>query len=410
MRIEPAPVLFLLLAGTVIAESLSFDLPGSGTNSLAYPLSLASVILLGPTAGGMVVVLSAVSIADIRQRKPISVVAFNIGQLLVSTVVSGWAYLAVGGRILISGGSLEPYVGSPLQAAEFPDILVPMLAFALLSFVMNALLVSTGGYLLSGQPLREIWSVNIAWLAPMQMALAVLGFSIAQVLSISMFGFLLFVFPLVVSRQMYQRYMGLREAYGDTVRSLVGIVEAKDPYTRGHSERVAEYSVLLGEELGLSGERLNHLEYAALLHDLGKVGIRKSTLVKSGRLTDEEYEEIRQHPRIGAEIVSGVDYLAPIAADVKHHHERVDGSGYADGLSSSDIPFGSRILAVADSFDAMTTARPYRDALTHEEATEELRRHRGTQFDSAVVDSFLALVASNRVQARVVATLDGEVG
>jgi putative nucleotidyltransferase with HDIG domain len=169
---------------------------------------------------------------------------------------------------------------------------------------------------------------------------------------------------------------------------MVAALEAKDVYTKGHSLRVAEYSVLIAGSLGMPPATVERIEYAALLHDLGKVGVSHRVLGKQAALTAAEYDEIKRHPGIGAHILSDVPYLADLVPLIAAHHERLDGSGYGQGLTEAEIPFEARILSVADAYDAMTSVRPYRDPMPHEAAVEQLLDGCGTQFDADVVSAF----------------------
>ncbi|NPB09016.1 MAG: response regulator [Thermodesulfobacteria bacterium] len=175
----------------------------------------------------------------------------------------------------------------------------------------------------------------------------------------------------------------------DALRALVKTLEAKDPYTKEHSERVTQIALLIGKEMGLSNDELESLKVAGHLHDIGKVGIKDYILLKPGRLTPEEYEIIKKHPLIGAEIVGYIGLLRQEVEIIKHHHERWDGRGYPDGLAGEDIPLLARVLAVADTYDAMTSVRPYRPPLPREAAVEEILRHAGTQFDPEVAEAFV---------------------
>jgi len=183
------------------------------------------------------------------------------------------------------------------------------------------------------------------------------------------------------------------------VRALTAAIEAKDSYTEAHLRRVGEYAVETGSRLGLGGRDLETLYYAAMLHDIGKIGVSESVLRKEGPLDDAERTDMERHPEIGARIVSGLDLLRDAAPLILHHQERWDGGadggypGYPDGISGDEIPLGSRIIAVVDAFDAMTTDRPYRPALPLADAVAELRAEAGRQFDPRVVDTFLAVVA-----------------
>jgi HD-GYP domain-containing protein (c-di-GMP phosphodiesterase class II) len=191
----------------------------------------------------------------------------------------------------------------------------------------------------------------------------------------------------------------LVEGYYSTVRTLVAAVEAKDSYTRGHSERVTAYAMTLGQILGLAEERLDILRLSSLLHDIGKIGVPESVLNKPGKLTEDEWLVIKRHPEVGATIVKNIkgQDIDLIAAVIRHHHEHFDGHGYPDGLSGENIPMLARVLAVADSYDAMTSKRSYRGSLSKQQVVTELSQGRGTQFDSTVAAAMLELVESGQV-------------
>ena len=184
----------------------------------------------------------------------------------------------------------------------------------------------------------------------------------------------------------------LKKSYLDIVQSLRATVEAKDSYTRGHSDRVSAYSVLLGKYLKLSDSELETLRIGGLFHDVGKIGIPDTILLKNGKLTDEEYAEIKKHPQIGVDILGDSDMFKDIIPFVKYHHERFDGRGYPEGLSGENIPFIARIAAVADAFDAMSSRRVYRDSLPTEIVREEIFKNLGTQFDPEIATVFLDII------------------
>jgi len=187
-------------------------------------------------------------------------------------------------------------------------------------------------------------------------------------------------------------FTSLQEAYLATVRSLAAAVDAKDTYTRGHSDRVATYSTLIAERMGLSHEQRIALEMAAYLHDIGKIGVREEILLKPGKLDDAEMAQMRHHPLIGANILKPVAFPWAITPVVRHHHESFDGTGYPAGLQGEEIPLLARILTVADSYEAMTADRPYRKGRSAEEALEELNKCAGTQFDARIVTTFSEVV------------------
>jgi HD-GYP domain-containing protein (c-di-GMP phosphodiesterase class II) len=184
----------------------------------------------------------------------------------------------------------------------------------------------------------------------------------------------------------------LERGYLETIRSLASAIDAKDPYTRGHAERVAALAVEIGGELGLAAEAQKALQYAGILHDIGKIGIPDPILTKSASLSGDEMELVRAHPRIGAEIVGGVEFLREALPAIRSHHERWDGGGYPDRLAGEAIPLVARIVNAADTWDACTSTRPYQKALTAAEAAGIMAGLRGTQLDPAVHDALLAVL------------------
>lgn len=184
-------------------------------------------------------------------------------------------------------------------------------------------------------------------------------------------------------------YQQLRETFYSTALSLADSLEKRDPYTGGHTKRVRTYSVAIGQMLGLDAGEMEIVTLAAILHDIGKIGVRDSVLLKEEKLDESEYASMVRHAGYGAEIIGHVKGMQPVSAGVKAHHEMYDGSGYPDRLRGDEIPLAARIIAVADTFDAMTTDRPYRKALSSDDAFAELSRCSGRQFDPAVIDAFL---------------------
>jgi putative nucleotidyltransferase with HDIG domain len=196
-------------------------------------------------------------------------------------------------------------------------------------------------------------------------------------------------------------YIDMRDIYIDTVKSLSQAVEAKDPYTNGHSRRVGEYACKLAERLGLSPKKVENLKIAAILHDIGKIGIDESILNKPGRLTEEEFEKIKQHPEIGVKIIKDIDFLKDASEIILSHHERYDGTGYPEGRKHKDIILEAQILSIADVFDALTSERPYRNAMTVEEALDIIEKGKGIQFDSKLADAFIKMVKDDKEMKKV---------
>jgi len=187
-------------------------------------------------------------------------------------------------------------------------------------------------------------------------------------------------------------YEELKETFYGTIEALAETIEKRDPYTGGHTKRVMNYSLLIGKAMGLSPKELENLKLAAILHDIGKIGIKDRVLLKEGKLTDEEALEMNMHPKYGAEILEHIKQLKDVIPGMRGHHERYDGSGYPDGLKGKEIPLFARIIAVADAYDAMTTDRPYRKGLPEEVAINELLRYAGKHFDPDIVRIFVESV------------------
>lgn len=195
-----------------------------------------------------------------------------------------------------------------------------------------------------------------------------------------------------INQELTGMYDKLEKAYLESIQTLRFAVEAKDAYTRGHSDRVSEYSVLIGEYLNLTEEDIKTLRIGGLFHDIGKIGIPDSILLKETKLDDDEYSQIKNHPSIGAHILCNAEIFQEIIPIVKHHHEKYDGTGYPSKLAGADIPFLARIAAVADTFDAMTSKRTYREALPLDVVKSEIKRCSGTQFDPEIAKAFLEIL------------------
>ena len=198
-----------------------------------------------------------------------------------------------------------------------------------------------------------------------------------------------------INTKLENTYEKLEKAYMESIQTIRYTVEAKDTYTRGHPDRVSEYSVLIGEKLGMSKEDIRRLQIGGLFHDVGKIGVPDNILQKNDKLTDDEYSEIKNHPTIGAQILSTASIFQDIIPIVKYHHERYDGKGYPCRLKGKDIPYLARITAVADAFDAMTSKRVYRDSLSIDVVISEIEKNKGTQFDPEIADVFLDILKND---------------
>jgi HD-GYP domain-containing protein (c-di-GMP phosphodiesterase class II) len=278
-----------------------------------------------------------------------------------------------------------------------PDDIAPLLLAGAVYFVFNSGLTSLViGLTVGPSPLR-VWQRNFQPALMHYLSFVALGsLVVVTYYGIGVWGLLLCVIPFLVARHSFRRYMEIHSDLKDFVRALSEVLEEVDPYTRHHSVRVSQYSMRLGRGMQLPEREVDEIEYAALVHDLGKIGPQhQHILQKPGSLSYEEQRTLRAHPAAGADIVARVRALRRASEIVRSHHERPDGRGYPYGLRSEDVPLGARILNVADAFDAMTSDRPYRRALSVDAALRELQRGAGTQFDAGVVACLMRLHESH---------------
>lgn len=374
--------LFFFTILTLLAEAMPVRLPrGEASVSIGFVFIFASLIIYGPNVSTWVATVGTISLREIRGEISLEKTLFNRAQLAICGAASGLVY--------VSGG------GAPGTLILPGNILVLAVSAFTYMFLNVTLMVIVMALAQKISPVG-MWLVNFRWLIPNYLALAPIGVLLARVyLSIGEFGVLLFFLPLLFARHSFQRYIDMREVYLSTVQALAAAIDAKDPCTRGHSDRVTKYAVATARSLKMPEDQVEILQYVALLHDIGKIGIKDSILNKPGKLRDDEYAEIKKHPVIGADITAEIKFLSRGAEIVRHHHEWYNGRGYPSGLCGEDIPVGARILAVVDAYDAMITDRPYRKALTSAEAITELLNGRGTQFDPEIAEAFISVLQNN---------------
>ncbi|MFE9170439.1 HD-GYP domain-containing protein [Streptomyces kebangsaanensis] len=338
-----------------------------------YPALLAAAFLLPPAAAALVP-LPGVLLARAGQRPEGLRRIWRAAQLALAVWAAARVHGALGGRDAVAASDF-PYVLAPAGAA--------VLAFCL---VLTAL---DGGIhaLVERVPVRRAWpGLFTRSLAPIGVhGLAGLMMAVLWRSPYGPVAALLVLLPMCVSWWVYAQYHRERAAHRATIRALVQAVDIKDGYTRGHSERVGQASMMIARELGMDDERVEVLRFAGILHDVGKLGVPTRLLRKDGPLTPEERRVIELHPEYGHEMVRGISFLGEARSAILHHHERLDGSGYPYGLTGSQIPESARVVAVADAFDAMTSTRSYRRARPVGAALEELERCAGAQFDPRMV-------------------------
>ncbi|MER6186345.1 HD-GYP domain-containing protein [Streptomyces sp. NPDC001652] len=350
---------------------------GERLSGTFYPVLLAGAFLLPPPAAALVALPGALLSPVVRRPRSIRRI-WRAAQLAVAVWAASRVHWTLGGR-------------DAVVAPDFPYVLVPAGA-AVIAFCL-VLTVLDGGILALAErvPVRLAWRGHfVRSLAP----IAVHGLAglMMAVLWRSPYGpvaALLVLLPMCVSWWAFAQYHREQAAHQATIRALVQAVDIKDEYTRGHSERVGQASMMIARELGMDEGRVEVLRFAGILHDVGKLGVPTRLLRKDGPLTPEERRVIELHPEYGHEMVRGISFLGEARAAVLHHHERLDGSGYPYGLVGSQIPESARVVAVADAFDAMTSTRSYRRARPVATALEELERCAGSQFDPRMVTALV---------------------
>jgi putative nucleotidyltransferase with HDIG domain len=356
----------------VLAGIAPIPLPAGASMTVSSAVNYAGIIVMGPVATAWAGVISAVFLQLVILRKPAVKSIFNTATFALTVLGAGWVYEAMGGNV----GKLH-----------LPSDIIPLLISGVCYFVINTGTTSIVVGLQGGLSPLRVWQVNYMWTVFHLFALLPFGALLALVyFTAGMWGIVLFFIPLLLARYSFKLYVDMRRDHFDFVRALTGVIDEIDPYTRRHSLRVAEYAVKIARGLNLSESEVQTIEYAALVHDLGKIDVRyRDILSKPGALSTDERKTLTRHPGVGADIVTKVKSLKRASEMVRSHHERPDGKGYPYGLTDQDVPVGARILNVCDAFDAMTSDRPYRPAMTTEQAIEELIRCSGTQFDKRVV-------------------------
>lgn len=379
-------MLFFFSILSIIVESLLIPLPKGQAVSVGFGISLASIILGGPLVAYIVNGVGALFrvVKDSKRgteylfNRSIFKTFFNVSLYCITAGMSGIVYVKMGGRI----GKIS---------INFS--LIPVFSLMVTYLIINTFLLSQLMSILTKNKLLNIWIDNIKTIVPSLLAIGTLGIIISLAyINYGPGAVLLFLGPLLLARYSFKLYMDMRRAYMDTILALTKTMEAKDPYTSGHEARVEEYSVKLAKALGVHEKKIENIKTAAVLHDIGKIGIDDSILRKPSALTEIEYKEIQKHPIIGAEILRDIDFLREISEIIKYHHERYDGQGYPEGKKGDEIPLESSILAIADVFDAMTSDRPYRNALTVKQAINEIKSNAGTQFDPEVANAFIEII------------------
>ena len=380
---ETVEILFFILL-SMAAESLSIELSDHIRVSVVFAVVVCVIMLFNPVTAGLIIAAGDIfSIHKIKGRyghifnTSYYKIAFNGSNIFLSSLIASIVY-----RI----------ANFTSESINLPYILVPITLASLVYLAINASIVTLLVSSLQKTSFGSILNKNIIWTAKNYLIMVPLGIILAIAYqNYGYFGILLFFGPLLMARYSFKLYIELKSSYLETIQALTRALEAKDPVTSGHAERVSFYSTAIARGMGLSEARIDNIMYAGLLHDIGKIGISDSVLQKPGRLTTDEYDRIKEHSAIGADILRDIDFLRDASKIIRHHHERYDGKGYPDGIGGEGVPIESYILGVADAFDAMTNDRPYRKALTAEEARDVIKEQAGKQFHPRVAETFVKL-------------------
>jgi putative nucleotidyltransferase with HDIG domain len=398
-------LLFLLIALNIVAEFSPIRIYGESTVSVGFALTMATMIFFG--APGVVIAAPIIAVVG-RAISRRQIDCFSLSNATLFTVVYG-----------MGAGTYQAIAGVNPDHFSLGMILATGVA-SIVCFSVTAVLLCLAQWLRLGQTPTIFWDKN-RWLAPHYVALGYIGLALtAAFLALGIAGVVAFLMPAFMMRFAMKQYVDktaenveklkqqnthlqkanieiprvsdeLRNSYDGTLEALVNALDARDQETKGHSLRVSRYMMDIARELGVKEgtQEWTDMQRGSLLHDVGKIGVSDSILLKPAKLTDEEWITMRKHPEIGYQMLRQVKFLEGPAEIILAHHERWDGEGYPRKLKGDDIPLGARIFAVVDTFDSMTSDRPYRKAKTTLEAMNEILRYRGSQFDPLIVEAFL---------------------
>jgi diguanylate cyclase (GGDEF)-like protein/putative nucleotidyltransferase with HDIG domain len=392
------PFLFLgLLLLSSLTSVFKVNLPlarRSSTMSVSYAVDFASLLLLGPNETMIVATASAFSQCTfrIKERNPIHRTLFSMSCLVITVQAAGLVYQWMGGH---------PGVIKSVEIAK------PLIGAATAYFVFNTFTVASAIALSMRQPLFKVWHENFLWSAPSYFVGAAAAALAAWLMGLqntwAVWVLVLAAFPIYLTYKSYKVYLGrvdderrhtqeMADLHLATIEALALAIDAKDQTSQLHIRRVQLYAAALARGLGMNENEIQGVKTAALLHDIGKLAVPEHILSKPGPLTPEEFQKIRAHPKVGADIVSSVPFPYPVAPLILSHHERWDGKGYPAGLKGEEIPLGARILSVVDYFDALMAERPYHKAMTSDAAVGLLQQEAGKGLDPQVVSKFTELL------------------
>lgn len=394
------PIATFLLVATLL-ESLHTRLRIAAKGSTSFIIHIATALLFGGWWAALVAAGSSLFDELARGSTGIKLV-FNTAQRALAVSLAAIVYCALGGEL--PPAYLKSFATLASQVVQRD--LGLFFVFAIVYFLVNSAAVTGAVALSAGRAFREVWNLNTRGVLVYDLTASFVGVLVAwlyirseQWLGFGSLGLLGVIVPIIAVRHVYGLYHQLEESGQELLQVMVKAIEARDPYTSGHSVRVSEMSRAVAVELGLPAREIEQVETAALLHDVGKIHEEFAPLLrKEGRLTDEETALMQTHSAKSADLVGIISkFQGFIHESVRHHHERWDGQGYPDGLSRKGIPLGARIILIADTIDAMTTDRPYRKRLPLDVVIAELQKCKGTQFDPELIDVVIGSVAVRRL-------------
>ncbi len=380
---------------SAIAESLIIPMGDNSYVSIGFAIGMTAILMFDPWIAAVILTLG--TMLKVYKEDGESKHIFNTSFYKRYFNGSAYALSALG------GGAANLLLGDILPEPSFIGLSVlgiigTFAGYAIVHLVIYSKLFA----ILQNKPFKTMVNEQM-WYFRNFAAIAPIG--ILMLFSYRTYGwfFASLIFgPLLLARYSFSMYVDTKNMYFETIRTLSNALDAKDEYTNGHSHRVAEYSVMIAEQMQLSPKEVETIKSAALLHDIGKIGIKDEVLNKPGKLDFKEFYEVQQHPEIGANILKDVSALKKVSSIVRYHHERFDGNGYPDSISGDELPIESAIIAVADAYDAMTSDRSYRRAMSHEAAIEIIRNASGTQFHPEVVSAFIGLESNVIVEVEYV--------
>ena len=405
---DNVPLFIVLLLTSAITSAFKVSLPlakSGSTMSVSYAVDFASLLLLGPNETMLVAVTSAWSQCTFRMKtkNPVYRTLFSMACLAITVQASGFAYESLG--------------GVPGTLAHDPAGLAkPLVGAATMYFIFNTCLIAVAVALATKQTFISVWNQNFLWSAPSYFVGAgAAAIGTFAVMTSGVWWALLASAPLYLTYRTYKVYLGridderrhveeMADLHLATIEALALAIDAKDQTAQSHIRRVQVYATNIARGLGMSDTEIQGVKTAALLHDIGKLAVPEHILSKPGPLTQEEFQKIRVHPQVGAEIISAVPFPYPVAPLILSHHERWDGKGYPQGLKGEEIPLGARILSVVDYYDALTSDRPYHKAMAPEAAMALLQQEAGRALDPAVVQMFVRMASEMEAAAQTIET------